>query len=120
MAMTPEGKVKKAVRERLNQYNPYYFMPATGGFGKSGVADIVCCINGFFVAIECKKDRHAMPTALQTKNAFDVARAGGVAILIHDENLDYVDSVCKSLMSSRRPSSMPFVWPVAEQPNIVL
>ena len=40
MAMTPEGKVKKKVVEQLKQLGCYYFFPATGGYGKSGVPDI--------------------------------------------------------------------------------
>ena len=41
MAMTPEGKVKKRVVEQLKALGCYYFFPATGGYGKSGVPDIV-------------------------------------------------------------------------------
>ena len=54
MAQTPEGKVKDAVKKILKSLNIYYFMPATGGYGRSGVPDIVCCVKGLFVAIECK------------------------------------------------------------------
>jgi hypothetical protein len=41
MAMTPEGKVKKKIVEQLKALGCYYFFPATGGYGKSGVPDIV-------------------------------------------------------------------------------
>ena len=54
MAMTPEGKVKAKVRKKLDEAKAYYFMPATGGYGKSGVPDIVACVNGWFIGIECK------------------------------------------------------------------
>ena len=46
MAMTPEGKVKKKIVEQLKALGCYYFFPATGGYGKSGVPDIVGCYNG--------------------------------------------------------------------------
>ena len=52
--MTPEAKVKASVVKLLKQYEVYYFFPATHGFGRSGVPDIVCCMNGIFLAIECK------------------------------------------------------------------
>ena len=39
MAMTP-AKVKKKVAEQLRPQR-YYFYPVTGGYGKSGVPDIV-------------------------------------------------------------------------------
>ena len=46
MAMTPEAKVKKVVVKHLKQMEAYYFFPATGGYGKSGVPDIVGCYKG--------------------------------------------------------------------------
>ena len=52
--MTPEAKVKKKVVDVLKKNNAYYFFPATGGYGRSGVPDIVCCYRGIFIGIECK------------------------------------------------------------------
>ena len=47
MAMTPEAKVKAKVVKVLKDHAPdvYYFCPATGGYGRSGVPDIVCCVH---------------------------------------------------------------------------
>ena len=67
MAMTPEGKVKKKIVEQLKELGCYYFFPATGGYGKSGVPDIVGCYNGKFFGIECKAGKNT-PTALQQMN----------------------------------------------------
>jgi Holliday junction resolvase len=52
--MTPEAKVKRKVTDQLKLIGAYYFFPATGGYGKSGVPDIVGCYNGKFFGIECK------------------------------------------------------------------
>ena len=46
MATTPEAKVKKVVAQQLREIKAYYFYPATGGYGKSGVPDIVGCYKG--------------------------------------------------------------------------
>jgi Holliday junction resolvase len=54
MAKTPEAKVKHKVVEFLKTRGVYYFFPATYGFGRSGVPDIVCCVRGKFLGIECK------------------------------------------------------------------
>ena len=66
MAQTPEAKVKRSVTDLLDKYNVYYFKPATGGYGRSGVPDIVGCFHGYFIAIECKANG-AKPTALQER-----------------------------------------------------
>lgn len=42
--MTPEGKVKKRIKEVLNAYNIYYFMPVQFGIGATGV-DFHCVMD---------------------------------------------------------------------------
>lgn len=81
---TPEGKVKKKVKDILTDAGAYFFMPATGGYGSSGVPDIVACLNGRFIGIECKANGNK-PTALQTKNLNAITKAGGMAYVV-DEN----------------------------------
>jgi hypothetical protein len=52
--MTPEGRVKSAVKRLLKTYDKmYYFMPVPGGYGVSTV-DFICCYRGVFFAIETK------------------------------------------------------------------
>jgi Holliday junction resolvase len=94
MATTPEGKVKAKVKKILDAYGAYYFMPATGGYGKSGVPDIVCCANGYFIGIECKAGK-GKTTALQDKNLDAITAAAGVAVVINEDNIDYVTALMK-------------------------
>ena len=54
--MTPEAKVKKAVKKMLDDRGAYYFMPATGGYGRSGVPDIVGCHKGIFFGSSAKPE----------------------------------------------------------------
>ena len=37
--MTPEAKVKRVITKQLKEMGAYYFYPATGGYGRSGVPD---------------------------------------------------------------------------------
>jgi Holliday junction resolvase len=87
MAMTPEKKVKQRAVAQLKAMGAYYFYPVTGGFGSSGVPDIVCCLNGRFIGIECKAGK-GKTTALQDKNLAAIAAAGGLALVINEENVD--------------------------------
>jgi hypothetical protein len=80
---TPEGLVKKKVVALLKSFNAYYFFPVTGGFGRSGVPDIVACLNGRFVGIECKAGDNK-PTALQQRNLDEIASAGGISYVINE------------------------------------
>jgi len=87
--MTPEGKVKASVKKILEAMGAYHFMPTTGGYGRSGVPDIVGCVDGKFFAIECKAANNK-PTALQTREMQRINAVGGVALLINEENIDTV------------------------------
>ena len=84
---TPEKKVKDKVKKILEEYGAYYFMPATGGYGKSGVPDLVACLHGKFIGIECKANG-GKPTALQEKNLNDIMNHGGIAILVDEGGID--------------------------------
>ena len=92
MAMTPEAKVKKKVVEQLKALDAYYFFPATGGYGKSGVPDIVGCYEGNFFGIECKAGKNT-PTALQEMNLKEIANSGGISLVINEKNVEYVSQV---------------------------
>jgi Holliday junction resolvase len=84
---TPEGKVKDKVVKILKQYGVYYFFPVTGGYGASGIPDIICCHNGRFIAIECKAGKNKT-TPLQDAHIARIRAAGGVAVVINEENVD--------------------------------
>jgi Holliday junction resolvase len=93
---TPEGKVKVAVVKLLHKHNAYYFFPATHGYGRSGVPDIVCCIKGKFVAIECKAGANTT-TALQDREINRIRTAEGYAMVVNEENIDLLEQVLKEL-----------------------
>lgn len=86
MALTPEAKVKAKVRRLLEAAGVYYFMPATGGYGRSGVPDIVGCCDGKFFAIECKAGK-GKTTALQDNELRKIKEAGGIALVINEDNI---------------------------------
>jgi Holliday junction resolvase len=87
MASTPEKKVKDAVKKLLNAHEAYHFSPVTGGFGTSGVPDIVACIKGKFIGIEAKAGK-GKPTALQEKNLMNIMRTGGIAVLVNEHGVE--------------------------------
>jgi Holliday junction resolvase len=90
MASTPEKKVKLKVRAILDWHDDvYYFTPMSGGYGRSGVPDIVGCYKGVFFGIECKANG-GKPTALQVKNLTQIIKAGGKATIINENNLEDV------------------------------
>ncbi len=83
--MTPEAKVKAKVVKTLKERGVYYFYPVTGGFGRSGIPDIICCVKGKFLAIECKAGKNK-PTPLQEMEMQKIRAAGGIAMVVNETN----------------------------------
>jgi Holliday junction resolvase len=86
MAITPEAKVKTAVRKLLDSLNIYHFMPPANGFGRAGIPDIVGCMDGHFIAVECKAGK-GTTTALQDRELNAVLNAGGTVFIAREHNL---------------------------------
>ena len=81
--------MKKKVADVLKTLGAYYFYPATGGYGKSGVPDIVGCYEGKFFGIECKAGKNK-PTPLQEKNLAQIRAAGGLDMVVNEINMNTV------------------------------
>jgi Holliday junction resolvase len=96
MVATPEKKVKDKVVKILKDNGVYYFFPATYGMGRSGVPDIICCVSGRFLAIECKAGDNK-PTALQQRELKAIADAGGSALVINELNVEGVANIVRIL-----------------------
>jgi hypothetical protein len=88
--------VKTKIEAILKSEGVYYFFPATHGYGRSGVPDIVACVNGYFLAIECKAGTNK-PTALQVREIEAIRKAGGVAVVANEENWDEVRALVRTL-----------------------
>lgn len=89
--MTPEGKVKKLVKEVLDKFgtNIDGFWPVPSGYGESHL-DYVGCIRGWFFAIETKKPG-GKPTPRQLARIKQVQDAGGKAFVI--DGTDKTDTI---------------------------
>ncbi len=96
MAQTPERKVKDKVVALLKQYDAYFFSPPSNGYGRAGVPDIIACLHGRYIAIECKAGSNK-PTLLQIRELDRTAKAGGVALIIRENNIDEVVVALQSI-----------------------
>lgn len=101
MAMTPEGKVKEAIKAKLKAYNMYYTMPATGGYGASGAPDFIAVLSGTFVGIEAKAAKGKL-SALQRRALREIWRCGGIPVVVGPDDVegdmtDTLDSILNNV-----------------------
>lgn len=93
---TKEGVVKDKVVSILKAADVWYFFPAANGYGRSAIPDIICCVRGHFLAIECKAD-NLKPTALQERELGRIMENGGTSICINAENVDQLENILRGI-----------------------
>jgi hypothetical protein len=94
--LTPEGTIKKEVKNMLDAQGIYYFMPTGIGYCRSGIPDIVACIAGIFVGIEVKAGNKS-PTDLQQRELNKIAGSGGTALCINANNIDTLPAFLRNI-----------------------
>lgn len=79
---TPHAKLRKEITDWLGSIGAYYVCTNSGGYGRKGIPDILACIRGKFVAIECKvlPDK---PSPWQMRELKAVQGADGISIVAH-------------------------------------
>jgi Holliday junction resolvase len=100
MASTPEAKVKANVRKLLDELKIYHFMPPANGFGRAGIPDIIGCMDGQFIAIECKAGK-GTTTALQGRELNAILNSGGTVFIAREHNLGELKLLLEDLRNVR-------------------
>lgn len=94
MAMTPEGKVKAAVKAYLKDIGAWSFLPVSNGMGRHGIPDVIVCHQGRFLGVECKAPgKRTNTSALQDRELAGITAAGGVAIVV--DNVEQLKEILK-------------------------
>ena len=77
-----ESKVTKAIMAYLKGRGVWCFKVAGGPMQQRGVPDIICCVNGAFVALEVKRPGLGRLSDLQALTIERIRDAGGVAEVV--------------------------------------
>lgn len=95
-----EKWVKTQVTKHLKGLGVYYFYPVASGYMSIGVPDIVACIQGKFIGIECKVGSNK-PTVLQRKNLEAIQINKGVAMVVNEINIKEMMEVIDDIYNQR-------------------
>lgn len=69
-----------------------------GGFQKSGIPDILACVNGLFMAIEVKAS-NGTPSELQKLNISRINKSGGVGVFLYPEGFETFKGLLKGVIN---------------------
>lgn len=86
--MPSEKLFENKVKAYLDQIGAWYIKYWAGSqFTKSGVPDILACVNGHFVAIEVKA-QNGKPSKLQLHTIYQICKSGGFAFVLYPSGFD--------------------------------
>lgn len=69
-----------------------------GGFQKSGIPDLLACVNGIMVAIEIKGSR-GTPSELQKLNISRINKSGGIGVFLYPEGFEQFKELVKGVIN---------------------
>lgn len=92
-----EKQLQRKVIKYLNALpHTWFFKVWGGGFQRSGIPDLICCINGTFVAIELK-GTGGKPTKLQELNINNINAAGGIGLILYPADFREFKALAKEV-----------------------
>lgn len=100
-----ENKIKKYLEE-LGAWQIKYW--AGSQFTKSGVPDLIVCLNGYFVAIEVKA-QNGKPSELQLYNIDKIREAGGFAFVVYPSAWEELKEILNDLSKGYYNRSTPVI-----------
>lgn len=68
-----------------------------GGYQKSGIPDLICCVNGYMLAIEVKAT-HGRPSELQKLNISRINKSGGIGVFLYPEGVEQFKELVKGVI----------------------
>jgi len=97
---TLEREVKAEIKKRLKKHGIWFYMPPASVYGKRGIPDFICCINGGLLAIEAKRpdraDRGLSPYQLMHKQ--NIIKSGGTyRVVYNEETVDALENILEAL-----------------------
>ena len=91
---TFENRIKKYLTENGIWHVKYF----ANGFTKSGIPDLLCAVNGHFLAIEVKAE-NGKPSQLQIYNIEKIRESGGHAVIVKPSQFEELKQLIQELLN---------------------
>lgn len=69
-----------------------------GGMSKSGIPDLLACINGIFFSIELKAS-NGRPSDLQELNTVRINKSNGIGVILYPEGFDEFKAIVEGVLT---------------------
>lgn len=99
--MAGEKNYERRIKAFLKENGVYYFKMLGCAATRPGVPDLICCINGRFVAIEVKSETGRL-TDLQKANIELIQQSGGIALATWPDDFPHLKKIIKDILNELR------------------
>lgn len=105
----PEKTFETKVRDYISEIDGWYLKYWGGAkYTKSGIPDLLCGINGYFVAIEVKSD-NGRPKPLQLVKIREMRKAGIIAFVLYPSHFYGFIELCSMLKDNDYRSALNYI-----------
>lgn len=95
--MAAEKDFENRIKRYLSSKGIWYVKYFANGFTKKGIPDLLCCVNGRFVAVEVKAE-NGRATPLQLKCIERIKESGGVALVLYPSDFEEFKELIESML----------------------
>lgn len=106
--MGPEKTFENKVKKFIEEHGGWQVKFFANSYTRSGIPDILACINGYFVAIEVKGP-NGKPSPLQIHHCEAIRKAGGFAFILYPSGFDDFKQIVHGLNCDRFTRNMPLI-----------
>ena len=71
-----------------------------GGYQKSGIPDLILCVNGIFISVELKAP-NGRPSALQKMNTARINQSNGIGIILKPDGFEQFKKIMEGVIQCR-------------------
>lgn len=106
--MAQEKQYETKVKRFLDQQGAWFIKFFANAYTRSGVPDLLCCVNGYFVAVEVKA-QNGKASPLQVHNCTKIRIAGGFAFILYPSGFEEFKKFIEALKRDEFNRDMPLV-----------
>lgn len=104
----PEKRYENQIKDFLRSEGAYFVKYFANRNTRSGIPDILACINGYFVGVEVKAD-HGRFTPLQEYNLMMIREAGGFGFVLYPSGFEQFKKFVKDLKKEEFSKDLPLI-----------
>lgn len=95
--MAAEKQFENKIKIWLKEHGCYFVKFFANRMTKTGVPDILACVNGHFVGIEVKA-QNGRPSELQLYNVKKIRESGGLAFIVYPSGWDELKKILEGVL----------------------